>query len=120
MAHKIYDLDTLTEKIEEYFNICKEDNVFPDEAGMLVFLDISESTYERYSKDEELKAPIARARQRRESWLVQRMTGEPKLAQGCLNALKQPKNGGYVDRPMDTGGKELTINLVGVGADAFK
>lgn len=120
MAHKIYDLESLTNKIEEYFNICKEDNVFPDEAGMLVFLDISDKTYERYSKEEDLSIPIARARQRRESWLVQRMTGEPKLAQGCLNALKQPKNGGYVDRATDGESKSLTINLVGVGAEAFK
>ena len=120
MAYKAYDLETLTNKIEEYFQICQEDNIFPDEAGMIIFLDISSKTYERYAKDEELSEPIARARDRRESWLVRRMTGEPKLAQGCLNALKQPKNGGYVDRATDSEGKELTINLVGVGAEAFK
>ena len=120
MAHKTYDLNTLTQKIDEYFKNCNAEDIFPDEAGMIIYLDISHKTYERYGKDEELSEPIARARALRESWLVRRMTGEPKLAQGCLNALKQPKNGGYVDRPMDTGGKELTINLVGVGADAFK
>ena len=63
---------------------------------------------------------IARAKLRRESWLVQRMTGEPKLAQGCLNALKQAKNGGYTDRPVDDGQKTLVVKLEGVGADAFK
>lgn len=50
------------------------------------------------------------------------MTSDNKAAQGCLNALKQPSNGGYIDRPSnDSGEKKLTINLVGVGGEsAFK
>ena len=120
MNKKIYDSESLENAIEKYFSDCKADGVFPDEAGMIVFLDISESTYERYSKDEELRPIIARARADRESWLVRRMTGEPKLAQGCLNALKQPKNGGYTDRPAEDGPREFVVTIKGAGADPFK
>ena len=36
-------------------------------------------------------------------------------AQGCLNALKQPANGGYIDRPLDTGKVEVTLKVSGIG-----
>ena len=50
------------------------------------------------------------------------MTSDNKRAQGCLNALKQPQNGGYIDRPQDNGGEiKVTLNLGGVGGEsAFK
>jgi hypothetical protein len=35
--------------------------------------------------------------------------------------LKQPANGGYIDRPQETGKVELTIKVAGVGGmDKFK
>ena len=61
------------------------------------------------------------ARDKRESWLVREMTSDNKRAQGCLNALKQPNNGGYIDRPVDTCEKTLNINMIGVGGwNSFK
>ena len=49
------------------------------------------------------------------------MTSDNKAVQGCLNALKQPLNGGYSDRPREGGEIRLTINLSGVGGEeAFK
>ena len=58
---------------------------------------------------------------RRESWLIRKMTSDNKAVQGCLNALKQPQNGGYTDRPREGGEIRLTINLAGVGGEeAFK
>lgn len=121
MSYKLYTPEELDIAINQYFDECLEQDIFPDLAGMKIYLDISQSTYERYEKDEEMRGIIARARDRRESWLVRRMTGNQKLAQGCLNALKQPANGGYIDRPQqDNEPRELTINLVGVGVEAGK
>ena len=54
----------------------------------------------------------------REAYLLERMVSDNKLAQGSLNALKQPENGGYVDRPVDNGESKVTINLIGVGGAA--
>ena len=58
----------------------------------------------------------------RESWLARKMTSDNKRAIGCLNALKQPDNGGYIDKAVDTGERTLTINVAGIkgGAKAFK
>ena len=49
---------------------------------------------------------------------VERMVSDNKLAQGCLNALKQPENGGYVDRPVDSGEQKVTLVIGGVGGEA--
>lgn len=86
---------------------------------MLIALKITDSTANRYQKDGEnaaaYKAVFDYAKARRESWLVRKMVAEPKVAAGCMNALKQKKNGGYTDRPIDSGEKTLNINIGGVG-----
>lgn len=116
---KLYTKETLEKAIDKYFSDCKEDNnIFPDEAGMLLYLNISENTYRRYMEDIELGELIARARRRRESWLVRRMTSEPKLAQGCLNSLMQQKNGGYTNRPDNTQ-QSVEINVKIAGCEDF-
>ena len=69
-------------------------------------------------KTEETKEIIARARARRESWLVRRMTSEPKLAQGCMNNLLQKKNGGFTNRP-DNAQQSVEINVKIAGCDDF-
>jgi hypothetical protein len=48
------------------------------------------------------------------------MTKSNKLAQGCLNALKQEANGGYTDKPVDNGERKLVIELKGIGENAYK
>jgi hypothetical protein len=120
--------EALRKKIEEYFEITEAKGEFPDFAGMRLFLRMSESTVKAYQEEdhdnyEEYRAIFNEARDRRESFLVRRMTKDNKLAQGCLNALKQPANGGYIDKVQETGGKmELTIKVAGLagGAESLK
>lgn len=112
--------------VNKYINKCKEDGVFPDLAGMRLYLGVSQTTIDRYctGDDEEaarFRAIMDKAKDERESYLVRYMVANPKSANGCMNALKQPVNGGYFDKPVDTGEKTLTINVYNVGGEqAFK
>lgn len=125
---KTYTPDELRQKVDEYFAKCDGEGVFADWAGMKVFLGVNDDrTYEEWQKGDsdeakEYREILSEAAAKRESWLVRVMTSDNKRAQGCLNALKQPQNGGYIDRPQDNGGEiKLTINLAGVGGEnAFK
>lgn len=118
----------LQEAINIYFAECEAESRFPDLAGMRLFLGVTQTTLDRYTKEdgedyEKYRDILDAARDRRESWLVRRMVTEPKAANGCMSALKQPANGGYIDKPIvDSGEKTLTINLVGIagGEKAFK
>lgn len=120
--------DALRKKIDEYFITMEEKNEFPDLAGMRLYLRMSEATMKKYQEEdhenyEEYREIFNEAKDRRESFLVRRMTKDNKLAQGCLNALKQPANGGYIDKPQDQGGKmEITLKVAGLkgGVDSLK
>lgn len=120
--------DALRKKIDEYFITMEEKNEFPDLAGMRLYLRMSEATMKKYQEEghenfEEYREIFLEAKDRRESFLVRRMTRDNKLAQGCLNALKQPANGGYIDKPQDQGGKmEITLKVAGLkgGVDSLK
>ena len=120
--------EKLQQAIDEYFSEREAANEFPDLAGMRLFLGVTQTTLDRYVKEdaeeyEKYRDILDAAKDRRESWLVRRMVTEPKAANGCMSALKQAANGGYIDKPiMDTGEKTLTINLVGIagGEKAFK
>ena len=106
--------------VEKYFDECNESRTFPDYAGMKLYLKVSESTLKKYTDENHadymgFRAVMEYAKDRRESWLVRKMTTDNKAAQGCLNALKQPINGGYVDKPVDNGEKTLNINVTGIG-----
>ena len=126
--HKTYTPDELREKVDAYFSKCDAECVFPDWAGMKDFLEVyDDRTYDEWQKGDgdeakEYKEILTKAAAKRESWLVRVMTSDNKRAQGCLNALKQPQNGGYIDRPQDNGGEiKVTVNLAGVGGEnAFK
>lgn len=117
---KKYDAESLEKAVDDYFLQCENQGVFPDEAGMLIFLNISRPTLSRYNEDEEMKGIFARAGERRESWLAQAISAEPKLAQGLSFLLKQKKNGGYSDRPDGGEAQKVIIEMHGVGGDAFK
>lgn len=106
--------------VDAYFLENEEKGEFPDYAGMLIYLGIKEKTVKTYSQDEDYKEVFEEAQLRRESYLVRRMTKDNKLAQGCLNALKQPINGGYTDRPIDSGERKIVIELSGIGEGAYK
>ena len=116
----------LRDRVEEYFARCEEQGVFPDYAGMKLHLGILDDrvleSYTEGSSDfaRACREIFAGAAVRRESWLVRKMTSDNKSTQGCLNALKQPQNGGYLDRPQE-GQVKFTICLAGVGGEsAFK
>lgn len=113
--------EDLRKVVDEYFAINEENNEFPDYAGMKIFINLKdEGTIKKYCENPEFAEIFEEAKLRRESFLVRRMTKDNKLAQGCLNALKQEANGGYTDRPVDNGERKLVIELKGVGENAFK
>lgn len=115
--------------VNQYFDDCEEKGVFPDEAGMLIFLDVSPYQYYDWNGGNDpnnVEEPIksfrdtfARARLRRESWLTRKAV-DNKTATGAFNMLKQPKNGGYVDKVKNDQNATITIRIGGVdGKDAF-
>ena len=119
--------EALRAGVEAYFSQCEAEGVFPDWAGLKLFLgQFDDQTYEQWQEGDDERAAACReifsmAAARRESWLIRKMTSDNKAVQGCLNALKQPQNGGYADRPREGGEIKVTINLAGVGGEeAFK
>lgn len=118
-----FDFETAVNK---YMKKCRDENVFPDIAGMRLFLGVSQQTIDRYCTGDDEEAVRFRnimdsTKDERQSWLERFMVSNPKAANGCMNALKQPHNGGYFDRPVDTSEKTLTIIVNNVGGEqAFK
>lgn len=115
--------------VNAYFLNCKENgDVFPDLAGMRIYLNVTQRTLNKYIEGAEsdddaayFRKVLEQAADKRQSWLERRMVTEPRAANGCMNALKQPANGGFVDRAMESGDRSLTINILGVGGvEAFK
>lgn len=120
---KMYTPEELQKKVDEFLDECKRDGKPPLLPQMLLYLGIkSKTTVANWCKsDPAYQEVFDYAQLNREGYLLERMVSDNKLAQGCLNALKQMENGGYVDRPVDSGESKVTINLVGVGGvDAAK
>ena len=109
----------LRERIEAYFAGREAEKRFPTEAGLLLALDLSEEKYEKLLEDKVFRAEFDRARLARMDWLENQMVTESGRATGCMNALKQEKNGGYMDKAAQ-GSREqkLVICLEGVGEGA--
>lgn len=112
--------------IDEYVEKCAETGDFPGYSGMLLHMGLSEADIEERlaKKDKDAKLyqkALDRALLIRKSWLEKVMVTDGKRAKGCMDALKQPINGGYQDRPADTATPEIKINLTGIGGEsAFK
>lgn len=114
--------------VEGYIEDCTSQGIFPDEAGMRLALKYSRRWADgKISENENPESYKAYreifdfAKDSRESFLVRKMTSDNKAAQGCLNALKQAANGGYLDRPADSGKIELNIKVDGIGGmEMFK
>ena len=107
----------LRQGIEEYFNARREENRFPTEAGMLLSLGLSEGEYKKLSEDRMFKKEFERARLARMDWLENQMVTESGRSSGCMNALKQEKNGGYADKAA-LREQKLVVCLSGVGRGA--
>lgn len=112
------ELDT---KCQEYIALCKSQAKFPDEAGMLLYCDISWDTKNRYENNEDNKYPgfaevLKKYATIRESELVQELMRNPKGAGAYAFLLKQVKNGGYTDKQqIESNGKqsiEVTLKTI--------
>lgn len=110
-----YTPEEFRNKILLYFKDCEERRlVFPDEAGMLNTLDIDDEEYEALKDIPEYAKMIRWARRRRTSWLERAMVMGTKAASGCMNALKQEKNGGYSEKTEGPKEKRLIVKIEGV------
>lgn len=116
----------LRKAIDDYFDLVLKKDVLPDEAGMLLFLGLRKRDFDYYCSEENKHREayidiLEEAQLRRESYLSRVMSSDNKRAQGCMNALKQEKNGGYGDKP-DKGAKKIEVIVSGMpgGMDAFK
>lgn len=109
----------LRKGIDEYFDERTARGRFPTEAGMLLALGLSEERYAALRRERIFAREFERARLARMDWLENQMVTEGGKASGCMNALKQEKNGGYADRAA-AGLREqkLVIELKGVGSGA--
>ena len=114
--------EQLRAAIDNYFLQNEKKGEFPDYAGMLVYLGNAEDDDVAVLCDEnpEIRKLFAYAKKRRESFLIRRMTRDNKLANGCMNALKQPINGGYSDKNQKKEDRKLIIDFRGIGQDAHK
>ncbi len=87
-------------RVNAYFAQCAAENVFPDEAGLILALGISEEMYNAYlTKDKRRYIPfrlcLENARLRRESILVRRLFEAGKRASpGLIFLARLPENGG--------------------------
>ena len=70
------------------------------------------------SRTARYRPELERARLRRMDWLENQMVTESGRATGCMNALKQEKNGGYADKAGRQAEERLVIRLEGVGSGA--
>lgn len=110
-----YTPEEFEKKVKEYiFDVEEKRNTFPDEAGMLNYLDIEDEEYEAMQNDKDYKPILRFARRRRTSWLERAMVSDNKKATGCLNALKQEKNGGYQDKPSENKDRKIVVRLEGI------
>ena len=113
-------------RVDEYFDDCDKNKVFPDEKGMYVFLKIFEEDLEPLLSQENPDAEeylriLKLAKYRRESWLSRNMVSDNRMTNGCMNALKQEQNGGYTDRPAVDKSKSVRIIMPdGMTVDTFK
>lgn len=117
----------LRQKVDEYFTECETKRVFPDYAGMRIFLKLSKEDVADLC-DEEIQGEKAAdyqeifnyARDKRESLLVRKMVTDPKAAPGCKNALAMPENGGYSGKAAEKPDRKINIKVSDEDAELFK
>lgn len=108
---KIDNPQALEQAVESYFSLCESQGIFPDLAGMRLALGLSRKELDALGREASCRRVLEQAKDRRESWLVRRMISDNKAVSGCLNALKQPGNGGYMEKSPESSEKKLTIVL---------
>lgn len=115
----------LKKKIDEYISECDRDGIFPDEAGMFLYLGIYQENYDFLISDDNPNQSrnlriFEYARLCRKSRLMRTMVKDPKAANGCMNALKQIENGGLTDRPTENQDRKIHIKVAESDEELFK
>ena len=121
---KIKDAQELSKIVDGFCEMCEEQDIIPTNYRFCKYAGIDTNTLDRYRNEpekyigygEELKKLI----DFRADWYQQAAAKNPKFASMAIFALKQPHNGGYVDKPtISVDAKELKIITDGVGDGAF-
>ena len=113
--------DEFVGRCEKYFTECRDADVFPDEAGMILSLGLNKKKFKAYEDDEMYAEYLDEFVLRRESWLSRRSVESRSAANGCLNALKQVKNGGWTDKAPDpVKEKKVTVVIKGFEDEVTK
>lgn len=109
--------------IESYFTACEEEGIFPDEAGLILFLGLEREEYDRLKDGKRGKAyaaALSRARLKRESIIVRELYNTEKAATGKIFVARQPENGGLTDKPKEAAAPvTVEVRLAGAGDDPF-
>lgn len=112
---------SLENRVLEYFEHCESLGRFPTESGMLLHLGLYGEKAQAALSNAKYAEVWERAKLRRQDWLENKMVTDGRCANGCMNALKQEKNGGYADRTMpENKPRQLKIVMDGVGKNAAK
>ena len=128
---KIRDADELARVVEEYINYnisCNQDGNInpPTDYDFCKFSGIGNSTLNTYIREEDTyqgyRAALKKLLDYREAYFVKLSVTNPKTAGAAIFALKQPKNGGYADKPVvNIEARELKIvHGDGMTGDSFK
>ena len=113
--------EELQAKMQEFFDIREGGGDFPSEAGMRIFLGLGHKSWNSYVEDPAYELVFDWAQDMREDWASRKLAENPRSAQAYLNILKQPSNGGWIDRKTDKEDKVIEIRAAGVGGpEAFK
>lgn len=108
--------EELENSIKAYFAKCEAEGRFPTESGMLLYLGWVGEKGERLKKKPQYSVVLESASLYRQDWLENKMVTDGRCANGCMNALKQEKNGGYVDKTQTNNKqKSLKVIMTGVG-----
>lgn len=112
---------SLEKRVISYFEAQEAAGRFPTESGMLLHLGLCGEKAQAALSNPKYAEIWERAKLRRMDWLENQMVTEPRAANGCMNALKQEKNGGYADRTVpENKPRQLKIIMDGVGKNAGK
>lgn len=90
--------------IDAYFSECRANTIYPDEAGMILYLGLDREAYTRYLSGGGGKgyaAALKRAQLKRESIIVRDIYGSEKATTGKIFLARQVSNGGLPVKPAE-------------------
>ena len=124
---KIKTAEELGVLIDESIMPCEDGKQYMDDYALIKFLGIAPRTLARWRANEGGEydgygEQLEKLSAYREAVYARMVAENPKVSGGIIFLLKQPKSGGYIDKPViDVYAQELTIKTDGIGGDdAFK